>query len=72
VLCASGVAVAVFAGPVTRPPVSVGMAYGGSNRPNRPHALHGEAQDLTVCGAARIGLQRPSGAAVAMYEGGSD
>lgn len=42
---------------ITRGPVSVGAAYGGSNRPNCPHALHGYAHDLTSLGAARIGLQ---------------
>lgn len=43
-----------------RPPGRVGTAYGGSKRPNRPQALHGEAHELTGLGAARIGLHRES------------
>jgi len=48
-----------------KPPVTVGTAYGGSKRPNGPQALHGLAHDLIASGATRIGLQCPSGAAVA-------
>lgn len=48
----------------TRLPVSVGTAYGGSNRPNRPHALQGQAHDLTSFGAASTGLQRESSVAI--------
>lgn len=59
-----GAAVAV---PVS-PPVIVGTAYGGSNRPNRPQALHGYAHELTCLGAARIGSHRES-TMVAIAEG---
>ena len=52
-----------------RPPPRVGTAYGGSKRPNRPHALHGEAHDLTVLGATRIGSHLPSGFIVAISVG---
>jgi hypothetical protein len=55
----------------TKPPVSGSTAYGGSNIPKLPHALHGKAHDLTGSGATRIGSQRPLGAAVAMTEGAS-
>jgi hypothetical protein len=55
----------------TRPPVSGGTAYGGSNIPKLPHALQGEAHDLTGSGATRIGSHRPLGAAVAITEGAS-
>lgn len=44
----------------TKPPVSVGTAYGGSNSPNRPHALHGYAHWRTCSGAASTGSQRES------------
>ncbi|KAJ5925321.1 hypothetical protein N7454_007960 [Penicillium verhagenii] len=64
------IATVVVAG--TRPPVSGATAYGGSNSPKLPHALQGEAQDLTVSGATRIGSHRPLGAAVAITEGSSD
>ena len=53
----------------TRSPLMVGMAYGGSKRPNRPQALHGDAHDLTVAGAARIGSHRPLGIIVAISVG---
>lgn len=56
----------------TRPPASGDTAYGGSNMPKLPHALQGEAQDLTGSGATRIGSHRPLGAAVAITEGSSD
>ena len=62
----------VVVGTTTSGPVSVGAAYGGSNKPNRPHALHGYAQELTCLGAARTGLQRGSGAMVAMAPGATD
>jgi hypothetical protein len=55
----------------TRPPVSGATAYGGSNIPKLPHALQGEAHDLTGSGATRIGSHRPLGAAVATTEGAS-
>lgn len=71
VVCGFGCAIQVVVGPGTRPPVSGGTAYGGSNSPNAPHALHGEAQDLTGSGATRIGSHRPSGAAVAITEAAS-
>lgn len=45
---------------ITRLPVIVGTAYGGSKRPKRPHALHGYAQDRTWVGAASMGSQRES------------
>jgi hypothetical protein len=45
----------------------VGIAYGGSNRPNRPQALHGYAHELTCFGAARIGSQ--CGSMLAIPEG---
>lgn len=64
------VATVVVAG--TRPPASGDTAYGGSNSPKLPHALQGEAQDLTGSGATRIGSHRPLGAAVAITEGSSD
>lgn len=64
------IATVVVAG--TRPPASGGTAYGGSNSPKLPHALQGEAQDLTGSGATRIGSHRPLGAAVAITEGSSD
>ena len=44
----------------TNPPVSVGTAYGGSNKPNRPHALHGYAHSRTCVGAASTGSHRES------------
>ncbi len=47
----------------------VGIAYGGSNRPNLSQAPQGDAQDFTRCGAARMGLHRPSSIRVAMPEG---
>ncbi len=40
-------------------PVTVGMAYGGSNKPNLPQALHGDAQAWSLVGAARMGSQGP-------------
>lgn len=40
-----------------RPPVIVGIAYGGSKSPKWPQALHGYAHELTCRGAARIGSQ---------------
>ena len=52
-----------------RPPLRVGTAYGGSKRPNRPQALHGEAHDLTVFGATRMGSHLPSGIIVAICVG---
>jgi hypothetical protein len=52
----------------TRPPVMVGIAYGGSNRPNLPQALQGYAHELTCFGAAKIGSQRES-ARVAIADG---
>lgn len=55
----------------TRPPVSGATAYGGSNSPKFPHALQGEAQDLTGLGAARMGSHRPLGAAVAITDSAS-
>lgn len=48
----------------TKPPVSGSTAYGGSNNPKLPHALHGEAHDLTGSGATSIGSQWPLGAGV--------
>lgn len=45
---------------MTRLPVIVGTAYGGSNRPNLPQALHGYAQERTWLGAASMGSQRES------------
>lgn len=71
VVCGSGCAIEVVVGPGTRPPCSGGTAYGGSNSPNPPHALHGKAQDLTRSGATRIGSHLPSGAAVAITEAAS-
>ena len=58
VVIGAGVAVVVVGS--IRPPVTVGTAYGGSNRPNRPQALHGYAHELTCFGAARMGSQRES------------
>lgn len=55
----------------TRPPVSGETAYGGSKSPKLPHALQGDAQDLTGLGAARMGSQWPLGAAVAMTDSAS-
>ena len=69
VCVADGVATVVVTG--TKPPVSGPTAYGGSNNPKLPHALHGEAHDLTGSGATRIGSQRALGAAVAITEGAS-
>lgn len=54
-----------------KPPVMVGIAYGGSKRPNRPQALQGQAQDLTSLGAARMGSHRES-VSVAMAVGSTD
>ena len=51
-----------------RLPVRVGIAYGGSKRPNRPQALHGYAHELTCFGAARMGSHRES-TMVAIAEG---
>ncbi len=50
------------------PPVRGAIAYGGSNRPKRPHALHGYAHERTLLGAAKIGSQRES-TMVAIAEG---
>ena len=55
----------------TSPPVSGATAYGGSKSPKFPHALQGEAQDLTGLGAARMGSHRPLGAAVAITDSAS-
>lgn len=52
-----GVAVEVPTG--RRLPVTVGIAYGGSKRPNLPQALQGDAQAFTFDGAARIGSHGP-------------
>lgn len=69
VLCVSGWVIATVVVTGTRPPVSGATAYGGSNMPNGPHALQGEAQDLTFSGATRIGSHLPLGTAVAIAEG---
>jgi hypothetical protein len=53
----------------TRGPVTVGMAYGGSKRPNGPQAPHGDAQDLTLSGAASTGSHGPPPTIVAISEG---
>jgi hypothetical protein len=66
VVCDFGCGIKVVVDTGTRPPVSGETAYGGSKSPNLPHALHGEAQDLTGSGATSIGSHRPSGAAVAI------
>lgn len=67
-----GATVVVVTGPGIRPPVSGGTAYGGSNRPNPPHAPHGEAHSLTGLGAARIGSQRLLGPSVSIAVAGLD
>lgn len=69
VCVADGVATVVVTG--TKPPVSGSTAYGGSNIPKLPHALHGEAHDLTGSGATSIGSQRALGAAVSITAGAS-
>lgn len=43
---ASVVVVMTVVGVSVRPPVMVGMAYGGSKRPSLPHALHFEVLRL--------------------------
>lgn len=68
----SGCAVVVVTGACTRPPESGATAYGGSNKPNPPHALHGDAHALTGSGAARIGLHRLLGPCFSMTVAGSD
>ena len=65
----SSVTVVVVGSGSKRPPLRVGTAYGGSKRPKRPQALQGEAHDLTVGGAARIGSQCPPGIIVAISVG---
>jgi hypothetical protein len=65
-LVGAGIAVVV----PSSPPARVGMAYGGSKRPNRPQALHGQAHDLIALGARRMGSHRGSGLFVAMTEAG--
>ena len=70
-LCVSGWVIAIVVVTGTRPPLSGATAYGGSNMPNEPHALQGEAQDLTGSGATRIGSHLPLGTAVAITDGAS-
>lgn len=65
VVCVSGWVIATVVVTGTKPPVSGETAYGGSNNPNEPHALQGEAQDLTGSGATRIGSHLPLGVGVA-------
>lgn len=55
-----------------RPPLSVGIAYGGSKRPSLPQALQGEAHCFTVSGARRLKSQCPSGIVVATMAGSID
>lgn len=54
------------------PPGSVGTAYGGSNMPNGPHALHGHAHSRMRIGAARIGSHRELGILVRICDSGID
>lgn len=65
------VTVVVVTGAWTKPPERGATAYGGSNRPNPPQALHGDAQALTGSGATRIGLQRLLGPWASMTVAGS-
>lgn len=69
VVSCSGVVTTVVG---TSPPLSAGIAYGGSKSPKRPHALQGRAQERTASGATRLGSHRPSGDLVAITDGSSD
>lgn len=71
VVCVSACVIDAIVVSGTRPPVMGATAYGGSKSPKFPHALHGEAQDFTGAGAARMGSHRPLGAAVAITDASS-